>query len=325
MSFYFKNIKPDLHSGEESEDDDLTTIIRRNETSDEEVSESEDELKTLSFGSLKKADVTMDKEEKLKTKRKNTSKGKGALLKKRRDEEELKRRRQKEEQEEAEQQKQSQSIKMFAEESFGEGSESDSEGGFFDGESDDEPTKTSRKRKGKGKHAPTESSSKKRIRTMRKIPGLDDNKGKSIYQDVRFDKALGKSDDLSKVRQRYKFLDEYREKEIKELDGMLHDRKFLSKIGDREKSKMEQQVKQMKSRLETVQVMEMEQKIVKDYEAEINKNNKNKYHLKDSEKRKVIQKWKFEHMKGKQREKVMDRKRKKRLGKEFKQFEFHKR
>lgn len=91
------------------------------------------------------------------------------------------------------------------------------------------------------------------------------------------------------------------------------------------KTEMEQQVRQMKSRLETVQVMEMEQKIVKDYEAEINKNNKNKFHLKESEKRKVIQKWKFEHMKGKQREKVMERKRKKRLGKEFKQFEFHKR
>lgn len=45
--------------------------------------------------------------------------------------------------------------------------------------------------------------------------------------------------------------------------------------------------------------------------------------MKKSEKRKVVQKWKFDHMKAKQREKVMERKRKKRLGKEFKQFEFH--
>lgn len=136
---------------------------------------------------------------------------------------------------------------------------------------------------------------------------------------------MGRAEDLSHIRQRYKFLDEYREKEIKELDSVLHDKKLMSKVDDREKDRLEQTVKRMKSKLETVQIMEMEQKVVKEYEAEINKNNKTKYHLKESEKRKVIQKWKFEHMKGKQREKVMERKRKKRLGKEFKQFEFHKR
>ena len=81
---------------------------------------------------------------------------------------------------------------------------------------------------------------------------------------------------------------------------------YKRQVDDREKDRLEQTVKRMKSKLETVQIMEMEQKVVKEYEAEINKNNKTKYHLKESEKRKVIQKWKFEHMKGKQREKVMD-------------------
>ncbi|CAH01354.1 rRNA-processing protein RRP36 [Kluyveromyces lactis] len=332
MSFYFKNIKPDLHSGNEDEEDDIASIIRINDTSDAEGSQSEDELKTLSFGSLKKADEMMDNEEQTSRKSKSKANGEKKHLNKPKSRELTEKqrklddgqRRQSGLQEEEAQQK-SQSIKMFAEESFGEESDSDSDGGFFDEESNDEANQNGKKKKGKRKHAPTESSSKKKVRSMRKIPGLEDNKSKSIYQDVRFDKAMGKSEDLAKIRQRYKFLDEYREKEINELDSMLHDRKFLSKISDREKSEMEQQVRRMKSRLETVQVMEMEQKIVKDYEAEINKNNKNKYHLKDSEKRKVIQKWKFEHMKGKQREKVMDRKRKKRLGKEFKQFEFHKR
>lgn len=69
---------------------------------------------------------------------------------------------------------------------------------------------------------------------------------------------------------------------------------------------------------------DLEHNIIKDYEESLNKENKNKFHLKRSEKRKLVQKWKFEHMKSKQREKVMERKRKKRLGKEFKQFEFNK-
>lgn len=345
MSFYFKNIKPELHSDEDDEDE-LTHAIRRNETSSDEGSDSEDELRTISFGSLKKADDMMESEEKSKRKSKSKSRAKTATAgitkkndalekhRKKQAEEDMKReehRQKLKEQQEREEEQKSAEIKMFTEESFDEDSESDSEGGFFEGDSADEhgdnrqSNNNSKKKKGKGKHAPSEASSKKKVRTIRKIPGLEENKSKSIYQDIRFDKALGRPEDISKVRQRYRFLDEYRQKEINELETMLRDKKFLSKISEREKTEMEQQVRQMKSRLETVQVMEMEQKIVKDYEAEINKNNKNKFHLKESEKRKVIQKWKFEHMKGKQREKVMERKRKKRLGKEFKQFEFHKR
>jgi len=120
-------------------------------------------------------------------------------------------------------------------------------------------------------------------------------------------------------------LDEYREKEIDELQKLLQDRKFLSKIDQGEREEMEQRLKSMKSRLQSMKNKDLEREILKEYESDMNKNNNTRYHLKKSEKRKVVQKWKFDHMKAKQREKVMERKRKKRLGKEFKQFEFHNR
>lgn len=147
----------------------------------------------------------------------------------------------------------------------------------------------------------------------------------NLYRDIRFDKSTGKALDSSIIRKRYQFLDEYREKEIDELQKLLQDRKFLSKIDQGEREEMEQRLKSMKSRLQSMKNKDLEREILKEYESDMNKNNNTRYHLKKSEKRKVVQKWKFDHMKAKQREKVMERKRKKRLGKEFKQFEFHNR
>lgn len=49
------------------------------------------------------------------------------------------------------------------------------------------------------------------------------------------------------------------------------------------------------------------------------------YFLKRGDKRKILQKAKYDSMKPKQREKAMERKRKKRLGKEFRQLEFRSR
>lgn len=147
----------------------------------------------------------------------------------------------------------------------------------------------------------------------------------NLYQDIRFDKSLGKAEDYESIRKRYQFLDEYRQKEISELSRLLNDRKFVNKISERERDEMQEKLTSMRSKLQTLKNRDLDRKILKDYETEINKGNKTKYHLKESEKRKVIQKYKFDHMKAKQREKVMDRKRKKRLGKEFKQFSFHNR
>ncbi|QLG71161.1 hypothetical protein HG535_0B01990 [Zygotorulaspora mrakii] len=293
MSYFFKSIQPGYESA--SDEEHFEEIIKRraSKVDNNANDSSDDELKTLTFGSLKKADTMLLESEK-------------------------------------DERKKSIPQKDYKEKSFepnSEESESESnsdEGDFFE---DDQIRNSSSKRSTKkGKHAPKEHSSKKRVPKIRDIPGLDipKNRNSNLYQDIRFDKSTGEPQNDVATRKNYKFLDEYRSKEIKELESLLKDKKFLSKVSTFEVQEMNEQLKSMKSKLQTLQNKELERQIIQDYERDINKDNKNKFHLKKNDRRKVIQKWKFDHMKSQQREKVMERKRKKRLGKEFKQFEFHK-
>ncbi|EHN00118.1 YOR287C-like protein [Saccharomyces cerevisiae x Saccharomyces kudriavzevii VIN7] len=296
MSYYFKNLKPDLNSDVEEDEENLLgkILADRNKQDVEQQESSDDDLKTLSFSSLKKAETLMDEED---------LKDNKPVHKK-------------------------QIATTYKEESFDEDEsedKSEEETGFFEEDSGDENNYNQKASKKRSKHAPTEQSSKKRASRVRDIPGLEipRNKRSNLYQDIRFDKSTGKAIDTSVIRKRYQFLDEYREGEIEELQKLLKDRKFLSKIDAEDREEMEQKLKSMKSRLQSMKNKDLERNILKDYENDLNKDNSTRYHLKESEKRKVVQKWKFDHMKTKQREKVMERKRKKRLGKEFKQFEFH--
>jgi ribosomal RNA-processing protein 36 len=80
----------------------------------------------------------------------------------------------------------------------------------------------------------------------------------------------------------------------------------------------------LKSRLDTLKNRELQQKVLDDYKKKMNSSSTGgKYYLKKSEQRKIIQKHKYDSMKSSQREKVIERKRKRRLGKEFKQLEFN--
>lgn len=65
MSYYFKNLKPDLNSDVEEDDGNLLESIMANKSKREidEQESSDDELKTLSFGSLKKAETVIDEED----------------------------------------------------------------------------------------------------------------------------------------------------------------------------------------------------------------------------------------------------------------------
>ncbi|AMD18555.1 HBL347Cp [Eremothecium sinecaudum] len=303
MSFYFKDIKPGYDSA--GSDDELSDVLNSNRNNNDVSSDSEDDdLSSLTFGSLKKAQDTILTEERgaaSKTSSKRKPNKVKPIVEKESDPEE------------------SGDDLVESEEQEDSGSE-DSEGDFFEEGSNQSGKKKTRK------HAPKEQSSKKRVPKVREIPGLNYAKRENqLYTDIRFDKSMGKPENFAKVRSRYGFLDEYRQKEIDELKSMLADRKLMSKISEREKEEMEARLISSKSKLQSIQNRELETKIVKDYEQEINKNNKGKFHLKKSEKRKVVQKWKFDNMKSKQREKVMERKRKKRLGKEFRSFEFHNR
>ena len=358
MSYYFGNIKPGYDSSEADDDDnesfdeaelrrvlERTNELKRKRTGNAEgkrkrterglddesdntdadstgSEDSDDELRTLSFGSLKKAESLLRHDEAVKRRERKSVRasgdsdsdsdsddatGKPASRPK------------------------LQNTSLSPSESPGSSSSEDSDTGFFEEEDDDEAhtksgSKTNQNRKRKHKHAPTEHSSKKRVSTLREIDGLKpSNKlgNSGLYKDIRFDRSTGKAEDMAVIRRRYKFLDEYREREIAELERMLSDKKFISKLDEDELKEMQTRLTSMKSRLQTVKNRDLESKIVKEYEDKINAGNKTRYHLKKSERRKVVQKWKFDHMGAKQREKVMDRKRKRRLGKEFRQFEFH--
>lgn len=215
-------------------------------------------------------------------------------------------------------------------------SESDS-GSDFDSDSESEPESHSTsgrsskfrngsKDKPKHKHAPSESSSKKPVSVVREIPGLVKSKGTSLYKDIRFDAAYGKAD-LNRIRKDYAFLDQYRESEISDMKKTLNDKKIMLKMSNYQAEKLKFKLQSLESRLDTLKNRDLADKIISDHKKEQLKMTKtgqqtNPYFLKKSEQRKLIQKAKFDTMRASQREKVMERKRKRRLGKEFKQLEF---
>ncbi|CAI5755630.1 unnamed protein product [Candida verbasci] len=197
------------------------------------------------------------------------------------------------------------------------------EEGFFDSDSDSDapPEETTSKSSIKGKknkHAPSESSSKKPVSRIRDIPGLPTRKSNTLHTDIRFDAAYGKAD-LNRIRKDYAFLDDYRNEEIKRMETILKDKK--SKLNEYEKDELRLKFQSLKSRMDTLKNRDLESKILSEYKKK-NTNGDKPFFIKRADKRKILQKAKFDSMKPKQREKVMERKRKKRLGKEFRQLEF---
>lgn len=208
-------------------------------------------------------------------------------------------------------------------------SDSESDGGFFEDDKKDRKDKKGRKKditKSKNKHAPAESSSKRPVSKVREIPGLKSAKETTLYSDVRFDAAYGKAD-WNRIRKDYAFLDEYRQSEIKQMQSVLKDKKQVLKLSQREVEDLKFEIQSLQSRLDTLKNRDLANKIVGDHKKEQMEKTRrgeqvNPYFLKKSEQRKMIQKAKFENLRAGQREKVMERKRKRRLGKEFKQLEF---
>ncbi|PSK33895.1 hypothetical protein C7M61_005087 [Candidozyma pseudohaemuli] len=205
----------------------------------------------------------------------------------------------------------------------------DSEDLSSDSDSEEETSQKGKKKhqhKKKNKHAPSESSSKKPVSRIREIPGLKLKKDTTLYTDVRFDAAYGKAN-WDRVRNDYAFLDDYRKNEIKQMQSILNDKKERSKLSQREVEDLKFKIQSLQSRLDTLKNRDLGNKIIKDHKkdqmAKMRKGEQvNPYFLKKSEQRKMLQKAKFDNLKASQREKVMERKRKRRLGKEFKAMEF---
>ncbi|RLV90205.1 rRNA biogenesis protein RRP36 [Spathaspora sp. JA1] len=208
---------------------------------------------------------------------------------------------------------------------------SDDEDEFLESDSDSAPEETSSRKhinktnKKRSKHGPSEQSSKRPVSKIRDIPGLEVKKT-GLYTDIRFDAAYGKAD-LNRARRDYAFLDEYRQSEIKNMEQVLKDKKSANILRESQREEIKLELQSLKSRMDTLKNRDLENQILSSHKQKqlhdfkVGKSS-NPYFLKRSEKRKILQKAKFDAMKPRQREKVMERKRKKRLGKEFKQLEF---
>ncbi|KAL6933170.1 uncharacterized protein HGUI_03229 [Hanseniaspora guilliermondii] len=217
------------------------------------------------------------------------------------------------------------------------GSDIGGTGGFFEEEDEDsdaapEEQNMNNKKRKKSKHAPKEEKLSKKISFVRNIPGLEDHdmkeraKAKAKENDIRFDKALGDNNiDYHAIRANYKFLDEYREQEIQRMRQLLKNKKEMAKLDDDQIEEIRRSLQKMENKMYTLKQKDKEHEYLKNYQREINiknqnRNDGNKFYLKESDKRKLLNKFKFDNMDARQRNKVIERKRKRVLGKEMRMF-----
>lgn len=209
--------------------------------------------------------------------------------------------------------------------------ENASDDDFFDERSKKGGNNKNTTSKKKNKHAPVETKLNHRpVSVVRDIPGLEIKKdyvgdgsvsGLYMNRDIRFDTALGRSIDYESVRKQYAFLDEYRESEIKEMEKILKDKKMLSRMNDHEISDLKYKLQSTKSKLESLKKKDKEKEALKKYMKEQKVENGGKF-LTRAEKRKVVLVDRFESMNTKQKNKSVERKRKRKLGKEMRAMEF---
>ncbi|CAN3376347.1 hypothetical protein DIURU_004085 [Diutina rugosa] len=173
------------------------------------------------------------------------------------------------------------------------------------------------------KHAPARSSTKKKVSVVRPIHGLDINpkyNPSKLYQDIRFDAAYGKAD-AAQARANYAFLDEYRESEIAEVKRLL--KQPPGALADYDRRQLEYQAKSLQSRLDSLRAKDRDRQVLREFKSRVSKQGEGSkpFYLKNSDKRKLLQKARFEQMTPKQREKAVERKRKRRLGQEMRALE----
>lgn len=177
----------------------------------------------------------------------------------------------------------------------------------------------------KNKHAPSETSCSEPGYKKRDIEGLDTSKYKpSKFGDIRYDPSFGKTNE-AEVRKNYAFLDGYREKEVDNLKKIIKDPKSKKILLGWEIEELELQAKSLRSKMDSLKNKEVSSKVrrkVKNqYWDEIKSGNQGHY-MKRSDQKKLIQVEKFKSMKKGQVDKVIERKRKKRLAKEYKLVDF---
>lgn len=159
------------------------------------------------------------------------------------------------------------------------------------------------------KHAPAEISSKKAVSRKREVvPTI-----KRDIRDPRFEPTSG-SLDHAKAQKNYSFLNEYRDSEIVELKSTI--RQTKDPIA---RERLKRALLRMESRKKTQELKDQEQEVLRAHRAkekELIKQGKKPFYLKKAEQKKLALVHRFEGMKGKQVDKVIERRRKKKASRE---------
>ena len=161
------------------------------------------------------------------------------------------------------------------------------------------------------KHAPAEISSKKAVSRKREVvPTL-----KRAVRDPRFEPTSG-SIDQEKAKKNYGFLNDYRDSEISELKSTLRQAKDPIT-----KERLKRALLRMESRKKTQQSKDQEQEVLSAHRAkekELIKQGKKPFYLKKADRKKLALTQRFEGMRPKQVDKVIERRRKKKASREMK-------
>ncbi|ODV64322.1 rRNA-processing protein RRP36 [Ascoidea rubescens DSM 1968] len=206
-----------------------------------------------------------------------------------------------------------------------------------DSDSSSEPEEqriTVETKKKKNKHSPVISSAKRPVSVVREIPGLLDNtryskkasNNDNLFGDIRFNPVYGKPN-FERIRNDYKFLDDYRKDEIKNLQSVLKNKKLLHKLSENEVNEYKLDLQQLRSKQDSVRNRDLEIQIRDEFREKVRNNIKPKlkstnYYLKKSDQKKLMQIKKFESMNKTQKDRLLERKRKRKLGQEYRKLEF---
>ncbi|KAI0119454.1 DUF947-domain-containing protein [Daldinia grandis] len=163
------------------------------------------------------------------------------------------------------------------------------------------------------KHAPTEQTSKRQVTRRREVIATH----KPTARDPRFSAAVqGRPVDEERLHRAYGFLDEYRDSEIAQLRAAARKTKDAAA-----KEELKRALASMEGKKKAQQAREAERKLLEEHrrrEKELVKQGKNPFYLKRSEQKKQLLVDRFAGLKGKQVDRVIERRRKKLASKEKK-------
>ncbi|KAL1601621.1 rRNA biogenesis protein rrp36 [Paraconiothyrium brasiliense] len=160
------------------------------------------------------------------------------------------------------------------------------------------------------KHAPAVQSSKKAVSRKRQV--VDAKKPK--FRDPRFD--TGPQPDDNTLHKRYAFLNDYKQSEMNELRDAIKKTK-----NEADKEKLKKKLTSMESQLKAQRNKDQQQDVLREHkkkERELVKQGKTPFFLKKSEQKKMALVERFQNMKSKDRDRAIERRRKKATAKERK-------